>query len=328
MTLAVEFQTPKISFIVTCFNKALFIRECLLSIKEQTYLNREIVVVNDCSTDESLNIVEQFAKENQDITVKIINNKKNLGQLASFIEGLKVAEGEFVTLTDGDDVLFTDFAAAHIKTHLSTVVAMTTSRQIEIDENNTIHSLKSADCPFVKLSDFSENTKFSPEMFSSEFENKNFEVKFLDNKKHPFATWHWSPSTSAVIRKSVCEFLLNLKNPEKIQITADKFVFSFAHLIGSSAVIDAPLYAYRRHESNYSEANKVLGNKKYLTAKTQKNYIKNNLLIRFEMWKFITSNKKVFEKRFNHAGYIGILHKIIFSFDLSTLKSALKSLWV
>ena len=72
MTLAVEFQTPKISFIVTCFNKALFIRECLLSIKEQTYLNREIIVVNDFSTDESLNIVEQFAKENQDITVKII----------------------------------------------------------------------------------------------------------------------------------------------------------------------------------------------------------------------------------------------------------------
>ena len=121
---------------------------------------------------------------------------------------------------------------------------------------------------------------------------------------------------------------MNLKNPEKIQITADKFVFSFAHLIGSSAVIDAPLYAYRRHKNNYSEANKVLGNKKYLTAKTQKNYIKNNLLIRFEMWKFITSNKKVFEKQVNHAGYIGILHKIIFSFDLSTLKSALKSLWV
>lgn len=328
MTLAVEFQTPKISFIVTCFNKALFIRECLLSIKEQSYLNKEIIVVNDCSTDESLKIAEQFAAENQDIAVKIVNNAKNLGQLASFIEGLKVAEGEFVTLTDGDDVLFKEFGAAHIKTHLSTVVAMTTSRQIEIDKNNTIHSLKSIDCPFINLSDFKENTKFTKDMFSSEFEHKDFDVKFLDNKKHPFATWHWSPSSSAVIRKSVCDFLMNLKNPQNIKITADKFIFSFAHLIGSSAIIDAPLYAYRRHESNYSEANKVLGNKKYLTEKTQKNYIRNNILIRYEMWKFVTSNKNIFEKQFNHAGYIEILHKIIFSFDLSTLKSALKSLWV
>ncbi|MCR5261470.1 MAG: glycosyltransferase [Candidatus Gastranaerophilales bacterium] len=326
--MSIEFFAPKISFIVTCYNKEQFIEECLLSIKEQSWVNKELIVVDDCSTDKSLEVVEKFAVQNSDMSIKILRNNKNIGQLASFLEGIKNADGEFVTLTDGDDVLFAEFAAAHINTHLHTTVAMTSARQIEIDEKGVVHSFMSADCPFHKPADFTENIKFDPKMYSCEFEEKDFDVKFLSNKKYPFATWYWSPSTSAVIRKSVCEMLLKLKNPSEIKITADKFIFSFAHIIGSSALINAPLYAYRRHSSNYSLANKMTGSNRYLKKGTQKNYIRNNFLIRGEMWKFITSNKKYFEEQFNHAGYIGLLHKIIFSFDLSTLKSALKSLWV
>ncbi len=326
--MTIKFSTPKISFIVTCYNKALYLKECLLSIKEQTYENKEIVIVDDCSTDESFSVIEKFKEENHDIEVKIVKNEKNIGQLASFLNGLKVANGEFVTLTDGDDVLFAEFAAAHIKTHLNTTVALTSARQIEIDEKGTIHSLKSSDCPFISLKDFAENIKFSPSMFSTDFENKDFAVMVLNNKKYSFATWHWSPSTSAVIRKSVCDYLLNLKNPEDIKVTADKFIFSFAHLIGSSAIIDAPLYAYRRHGDNYSKAIPMTGSEKYHKKSTQKNYIRNNLLIRSVVWEFITENKAIFEEQFNHGGYIRILNKIIFSFDLSTIKSVLKSLWV
>lgn len=326
--MTIEFKTPKISFIITCFNKALYIKECLLSIKEQTYENKEIIIVDDKSTDDSVLIIESFKNENPDINIAIIKNEQNKGQLASFLEGVKIANGEFVTLTDGDDVLFTDFAAAHIKTHLSTSVALTSAKQIEIDENNVIHSFVSADCPFIEKTDFTQNVHFSPDIFSTDFQQKDFDVKYLDNRKYNFATWHWSPSSSAVIRKSVCEFLLKLKNPSDIKITADKFVFSFAHLIGSSALIKAPLYAYRRHDSNFSKALKITGSTKYLKRKTQKNYIRNNILIRSIMWNFITQNKKFFREKFNRSGYLGILKKIIFSIDLSTVKSVLKSLWV
>ena len=326
--MTIKFSTPKISFIVTCYNKALYLKECLLSIKEQSYVNKEIVVVDDCSSDESVSVIENFKAENPDIDIKIVRNKQNVGQLTSFLNGVKVADGEIVTLTDGDDVLFSEFAAAHIKTHLNTTVALTSARQIEIDEDGTVHSMKSSDCPFLSLKNFSENVKFTPDMFSTDFETKDFEVKVLDSKKYSFATWHWSPSSSAVIRKSVCDYLLHLKNPEKIKITADKFIFSFAHLIGSSAIIDAPLYAYRRHGENYSKAIPMTGSEKYHKKSTQKNYIRNNLLIRTVVWHFVTENKALFAEQFNHGGYIKILNKIIFSFDLSTIKSVLKSLWV
>ena len=326
--MTIDFKIPKISFIVTCFNKAIFIEECLTSIKEQSYENREIIVVDDKSSDNSVEIVEKFISQNPDIKITLIKNEVNKGQLSSFIEGVKAADGEFVTLTDGDDVLLKEFAAAHIKTHLTTTVAMTSARQIEIDENGVIHSFVSSDCPFLKGCDFKENVHFSPDMFSNDFEKKDFEVKYLSNKKYCFATWHWSPSTSAVIRKSVCEFLFKLKKSSEIKITADKFIFSFAHLIGSSALIDAPLYAYRRHGANYSKALKVTGSDKYLKRRTQKNYIRNNVLIRSVMWKFIAENKKYFREKFNRSGYYGILMKIIFSIDLSTFRSVLKSLWV
>ena len=170
---------PKISFIVTCFNKEKFIEDCLLSIKNQTYSNKELIVIDDCSTDNSFEILKNFDKNCTDFTVKIIRNEKNQGQLASFLNGLENAEGEFVTLTDGDDILCREFASAHVKTHLNTVVALTSCRQIEIDEKNVIHSLKSTDCPFVTLSDFSENVKFESGIFSKDFETKNFNVKFL-----------------------------------------------------------------------------------------------------------------------------------------------------
>ena len=85
--MTIKFSTPKISFIVTCYNKALYLKECLLSIKEQTYINKEIVVVDDCSRDESLSVIENFKVENPEIEIKIVKNEKNSGQLASFLNG-------------------------------------------------------------------------------------------------------------------------------------------------------------------------------------------------------------------------------------------------
>ena len=57
--------------------------------------------------------------------------------------------------------------------------------------------------------------------------NVKKEVKILDNDKFSFATWHWGPTTSAMMRKSVCEMLLLIDRAKAIKITADKFMFSF-----------------------------------------------------------------------------------------------------
>lgn len=325
------FNLPKISFIVVVHNFEEYILDCLNSIKNQSYKNIELIVVDDDSLDRTHEVIEDFIKNN-DIEVKFIKNKKNRGQLTSFLEGLTQATGEFVAQIDGDDVLLEDYALCHIEAHLKTSVALTSCQHIDIDENNTLHSFESVDCPHKAEQGFNLSAKNAVEIKSKVFTphktGDELDVKILSNDKYNFATWHWSPASSGVMRKSTCDLLLNLKHPEKIKITADKFIFSFMHLIGSSAIIYKPLYAYRRHKSNYSLANPVMGSVRYLKTDTQKNYIRNNKLIRQTMLKFILSNYDCFVEKFNRANVRLLIKKIVFSFDFSTLKSAIKSLFI
>ena len=79
------FKTPKISVIVTCYNLGQYVVECIDSINNQTYKNFEIIAVNDCSTDNTEQILS-----NAPANVKVINLKENLGQFGAFLEGLKV----------------------------------------------------------------------------------------------------------------------------------------------------------------------------------------------------------------------------------------------
>lgn len=323
------FNLPKVSFIVICHNFESYILDCLKSIKKQSYKNIEIIVVDDVSTDKSPQIIEEFAKKNNAVFIK---NPRNIGQLASFLEGLKYATGEFVCQIDGDDVLFGDYATVHVDVHLNINVAMTSSGQIDIDDKNIIHSFGSGESPQNKEETIELEEKNYKELqeycYLKAKKESGYSVKILPREKYNFATWHWSPTTSAMMRKSVCDMLLLLKNPEEIKITADKLVFSFVHLIGSSALIDKPLYAYRRHKSNYSLANPIMGSHRYLKTKTQNNYIRNNMLIRQTILGFILGNYNYFCEKLNKANVKYLIKKIIFSIDFTTLKSAIKSLFM
>ncbi len=323
---------PKVSFIVITHNFSRFVCDCLNSIKNQTYKNYEIIIVDDLSNDDTREKIKSFINENPDLTAKFIENQNNIGQLASFLEGLKQATGEFICSIDGDDVLFPEYCAIHIETHLNCSVALTSCQQVEIDENNTIHTLKSIESPNKKKDSFVIENKsfdeFQEYRQANGLDKSGSEVKILDNDKFSFATWHWGPTTSAMMRKSVCEMLLLIDEANVIKITADKFMFSFCHLIGSSAVIFKPLYAYRRHSCNYSMANPVMGNKKYLREKTQNNYFRNNKKIRKQMYMFITEHKAFFKDKINKANLLMLYKRIFLSFDSRFFKGLIKSLFI
>lgn len=325
-------QLPKVSFIVITHNFEQFVCDCLNSIKKQTYKNFEIVIVDDVSKDRTREEIKKFIQDNPELETKFIQNENNIGQLASFLEGLKVAGGQFISAIDGDDVLFPEYAAMHIEAHMQTPVALTTSLQAEIDENNIIHTLNSTDSPSKKDKKFVIENKtfeeFQEYRYANGINKEGAQVRVLDNGKYSFATWHWGPTSSAMMRKSVCDMLLQLEKTRKLKITADKFMFSFCHLIGSSAVINKVLYAYRRHSSNYSQANPVFGNKKYYKEKTQNNYFRNNKKIRSQMFKFIHSNEEYFKSIVNRTNLLLIYKRIFFSFDIRFFRGLIKSLFI
>ena len=285
-------KLPQISFIVTSYNYEKYILKTLESIKNQTYKNFEIIIVDDCSKDKSCELVEDFINENQDLKITLIKQEKNCGQLATMLKGLKEAQGEFVSFIDSDDVLLQDYAKNHIRVHLATSVAFTSCQIIEIDENDKIHTTNSIASP--QKNQIFEQIKDDIEGFENIIDVQP-EYKILRNKR--FGGWHWSPNSSAMYRKSVIEIVLNYKNTDAWRICPDKFLFNFAHLIGGSAIIYTPLIGYRRHKQNAGNCTLVTGDKRLHSDKTTIVNIKNNLKIRPETIKFLWQERKTLGKR-------------------------------
>ena len=95
----------KVSVIVPVYNTGLYLRECLDSIINQTLKEIEIICINDGSTDNSLDILNEYAKKDKRI---IIINQKNQGLACSRNNALKIVKGEYLQFVDSDDVIKID----------------------------------------------------------------------------------------------------------------------------------------------------------------------------------------------------------------------------
>ena len=93
-------KNPKISVIVPVYNVEKYLRKCLDTIISQTFADIEIICVNDGSTDNSRNILEEY--KNKDCRIVIVD-KKNGGLSSARNAGMKVARGEFISFIDSDD---------------------------------------------------------------------------------------------------------------------------------------------------------------------------------------------------------------------------------
>ena len=96
---------PLVSVVVPTYNFGKYISKCVDSILKQSYDNIEIIIVNDGSTDDTKNILEELRKGNANI--KVIN-KANEGVSTARNIGLEIASGEYIIFVDGDDYLSED----------------------------------------------------------------------------------------------------------------------------------------------------------------------------------------------------------------------------
>jgi glycosyltransferase involved in cell wall biosynthesis len=94
-------QTPTVSFVVPCYNLAHFLPECVNSILSQTYANLEVLIMDDCSPDNTPQIAASF----QDERVRYIRNDPNLGHLRNYNKGIALSRGKYVWLISADDYL-------------------------------------------------------------------------------------------------------------------------------------------------------------------------------------------------------------------------------
>ena len=256
-------RCPSVSVVVTNFNYAPFILECLRSIRKQTVQAIECVVVDDASTDESAALIEDFiSNEDGPTRFELVRLTENRGQMNAFIEGFVRSAGDFVVFVDADDLLFSDFIETHLAAHLNPKypVALTTSNEYVIDQDNrliarTMEKIQQhgelvrplsrrtpvAVIPVAKLA-------YAPE--GPEPRNlEEPELLHVPSGGNEIREWLWTTTSATMFRRSALRYVLT-DDVRDIRICADYYVLHLAHLLGGTCIIQTCHGAYRRHGSN------------------------------------------------------------------------------
>ena len=302
-------KLPLISFIVTSFNYENYVIKTLESIKNQSYENVEIIVVDDKSGDNSVEKIKRFINDNQEINIKLIEHTQNKGQMAAMQTGLLNANGQFVSFIDSDDILVKDYAKTLIRVHLASSVAFVSGQLLEIGEKDELHTTYSISS-FQKEKSF--ELKSLDDLLKIDIDNVDFKV--LSLKEAPFGGWHWSAMSANMFRKSALELFLQYDTPENWRICPDKFLLNFAHLIGGSIIVYAPLVGYRRHKQNAGCSKQVCGCKRYNDDEITRINIENNKKIRKDTLNFIFKNRKSFNSTLGKRGVNRFILEIILSY--------------
>jgi len=94
-------DSPTVSFVVPCYGLAHFLTECVESIVSQTYEHFEIIIMDDCSSDNTPDVARSFC----DLRVRYVRNERNLGHLQNYNHGINISRGKYIWLISADDRL-------------------------------------------------------------------------------------------------------------------------------------------------------------------------------------------------------------------------------
>ena len=207
---------PKISVIIPVYNVEKYLAECLISVVNQTFKDIEIICVNDGSTDNSPEILEEFAQK--DSRIKIIN-QENQGMSCARNAGLAVATGEYITFVDSDDYISTDLYADMQKYLPAELI-----------------------CFNAKIFPMSEKYRALQNYIQCKFEGEQpITEKII--KQTNIHIWNKIFKTS-VIREN------NIKFPDGLYFEDFPFMFEYLHSINTAKFVTGKGYYFYRQQPN------------------------------------------------------------------------------
>lgn len=233
---AVSIAHPLVSVIITNYNYGKYIAACLAGLAAQTYAHWECFVVDDVSTDNSMQLVEDFLQGHPlRERFTLLRRTANGGQMEAFRDGLARARGTFCMMLDADDVLLPDFLETHVRHHLGRkAVAFTSSNQYQIDGAGQVIS---GDHP--------------------DHLGKG-RLRYVAEATFQKGFWIWATSSSMVFRRETLQLIMPAPGVT-FRICADYYIAHFAQLLGNSLLIPTIHGCYRRHGENNFGDNPVIG---------------------------------------------------------------------
>ena len=212
-----------VSVVLMTYNGEKYLKEQLDSILLQTYSNLEIIIVDDSSSDQSLDIANEIAAK--DKRVRIHRNSINLGIERNFLKALSYVKGDLVCFSDQDDYWYGK--------KIEVLVAA-----IEEDEN---HMLAFSD---LEVCDSSLNI-IEPSFWKSQHIKPRSgyprELAFLKNI---------APCCSMMCRGKVVNLIAGIKGSSPFYHAADHIVFVVSAGLGRVVSCNERLMKYRQHDSN------------------------------------------------------------------------------
>ncbi|MCF0056994.1 glycosyltransferase family 2 protein [Dyadobacter sp. CY356] len=210
-------ESPLISIALCTYNGEEFIKEQMDSLLCQSYANLEIIVVDDCSTDNTVSVLNQFVVNNTKI--KLYRNDRNLGYNKNFEKAIKLCNGAFIAMCDQDDIWDTDKIKIQFEAIGDSELIYHDSEFID-SLGNPIH---------FKMSD-----KF------------NF---YKGNSPLPFLYMNCVSGHSVLIKKS----LLDSGFPFPEGFHYDQWLAFMAAYKGKIDFVDKCLVQYRQHDRNSTD---------------------------------------------------------------------------
>ncbi len=101
----------KVSIVIPVYNNSPYLDECLKSVIQQTYKNLEIIIVDDNSTDNSLEVIEGY----HDKRIRVLKLRKNSGAAIARNKGVEIATGDYLCFLDSDDYWVNDKIERQVK---------------------------------------------------------------------------------------------------------------------------------------------------------------------------------------------------------------------
>jgi len=134
-------KPPRVSIIIPNYNHATYLEERILSVVNQTFADFELIILDDCSTDNSIEVITKLLNG---YPYKLIKNNVNSGStFAQWDRGIEASHGDLIWIAESDDVAAPDFLATLVGEFEAKDVAMAYCQSVGINEKSqTISNLK------------------------------------------------------------------------------------------------------------------------------------------------------------------------------------------
>lgn len=199
-------SAPLFSVVVPAYNQHKFINSCLTSLQRQTVTDFEVIVVDDCSTDDTSEQIAALIKD--DDRFQVVTHLRNLGVSAARNSGMAAAKGKYLCFVDGDDWVEPNFLATFLAAYQAApthqLVVCGHFGYLAVPSPAKTYNQKElvANINFGTVGGFSWNKCFIRSIVTTHHLKFNEEINFLEDQLFAFRYANYVSATSYVPAKT------------------------------------------------------------------------------------------------------------------------------